>query len=67
MRPVESILGMGRSKGERGGEFNYDVGTFVNLTMHPQCNNNMTKKVKKKFYLKRIRNIPLKTLFRNTN
>jgi hypothetical protein len=46
MRPVETVPGMGE-KGEkendRGDEFNYDIRTFVNITMYPQYNNDIIK------------------------
>jgi hypothetical protein len=41
MRPVETIPGM-KSRGiknDGGGEFNYIIRTFVNVTMYPQYNN----------------------------
>jgi hypothetical protein len=35
-RPVETIPGMGGDKKNDGeGEFNYDIRTFVNVTMYP--------------------------------
>jgi hypothetical protein len=40
--------GKGRIKeNDGGGEFNYDIRTFVNVSMYPQCNNNITKKRKR--------------------
>jgi hypothetical protein len=39
MRPVETIPGMvggGKKENDGGSEFNYDIRTFVNVTMYPQ-------------------------------
>jgi hypothetical protein len=48
MRPVETIqewAGGGRIKeNDEGGE--YDIRIFVNVTVYPQCNNNMIIKNK---------------------
>jgi hypothetical protein len=47
MRPVETITGIGRGwiKDNGGGsKFNFDIRTFVDITMYPQYNNkNKTK------------------------
>jgi hypothetical protein len=43
MRPVRTIPGMGEGGmkvNDGGGEFNYDIRTYVNVTMYPQHNNN---------------------------
>jgi hypothetical protein len=50
MRPVETIWGIGGEgikENDGGGEFNYDVRIFVNVTMYPQHNNNMIIKMLK--------------------
>jgi hypothetical protein len=36
--------GGGIKENDRGGEFNYNIRTFVNDTMYPQYNNNIIKK-----------------------
>jgi hypothetical protein len=44
MRHVETISGIGEEKikeNGKGGEFNYDIRNFVNITMYLQYNNNM--------------------------
>jgi hypothetical protein len=45
MRPVETIPGMGgmRIKNDGQGECHYDIRTFINVTMYPQCNNVILK------------------------
>jgi hypothetical protein len=45
MRPVESIPGMGgsRVKNDGGGEFNYDVRSFVNASMYSHLAQQLNK------------------------
>jgi hypothetical protein len=41
-RPIKSILGIGgggKKKNNGEGKFNYNIRTFVNVTMYPQHNN----------------------------
>jgi hypothetical protein len=54
MRPVKTIPGMGEGRikeNDGWGEFNYGyiAISFVNVTMHPQCNN--SKKAGKDIYM----------------
>jgi hypothetical protein len=47
MRPVETTPGMGGrlvKENDGGGEFSYDIRTFVHVTLYPQNNDNMIKK-----------------------
>jgi hypothetical protein len=42
MRPVETVPGMerrGNKENDGGGEFNYDIRTYANVTMYIQYNN----------------------------
>jgi hypothetical protein len=34
----------GVQENDGGGEFNYDIRTFANVTMYPHCNNNNKNK-----------------------
>jgi hypothetical protein len=45
MRPVETSRngGKGAKENDGGGEFNYDIRTFVNVTMYFQYNNIVKK------------------------
>jgi hypothetical protein len=48
MRPDETILGEGGIKENDGGNSTMiDCNTFVNVTVHPQCNNNVMMKREK--------------------
>jgi hypothetical protein len=52
IRPVETILRMGGEEireNDGGGNLRFIISTFVNATMHPQYNNNMTIKNKNTF------------------
>jgi hypothetical protein len=48
MRPVETIPGMGGGgiKENGDGEFNYDIRSFVNVTMYHQYNKSKNKVLK---------------------
>jgi hypothetical protein len=53
MRPLETIPGMGRGwirENDGGGDFNYNIRTFVNVILYPQYINNGNKK----FHLEKI-------------